>query len=79
MVASNIEQLYHEHIKPLPMADRLRLVEMIAKDAAEGHPAAADQPRSILELEGLGAELWQGVDPQQYVNSLRKEWDHGIS
>jgi len=32
--------------------------------------------RSILELEGLGAEIWAGVDAQQYVNELRNDWDH---
>jgi hypothetical protein len=34
------------------------------------------QHRSLLELEGLGAEIWQGIDAQDYVNELRKEWDH---
>lgn len=38
-------------------------------------PAAADAKRSILALEGLGAEIWQGVDPQAYVDGLRSEWD----
>ena len=32
--------------------------------------------RSILELRGLGKEIWQDVDAQKYVDSLRKEWDH---
>ncbi len=34
--------------------------------------------RSILELRGLGKEIWQGVDAQKYVDSLREEWiiDH---
>lgn len=32
--------------------------------------------RSILELEGLGAEIWAGVDAKQYVDELRNEWDH---
>jgi len=32
--------------------------------------------RSILELEGLGAEIWAGVDAKQYVDELRDEWDH---
>lgn len=27
--------------------------------------------RSLLELEGLGAEIWEGVDAQEYVNELR--------
>lgn len=35
----------------------------------------ADQPakptRSLSELRGLGKELWQGVDAQEYVNELR--------
>lgn len=31
--------------------------------------------RSILELEGLGAEVWDGVDPNQYVAELRDEWE----
>lgn len=30
--------------------------------------------RSILELEGLGADIWEGVDPKQYVKELRDEW-----
>jgi hypothetical protein len=34
------------------------------------------RPHSLLELEGLGAELWHGVDAQEYVDELRREWDH---
>ncbi len=30
---------------------------------------------SILNLEGLGREIWRGVDPKDYVNQLRGEWD----
>lgn len=33
--------------------------------------------RSIMELQGLGREVWQGVDPEKYINELRDEWkDH---
>jgi excisionase family DNA binding protein len=44
-------------------------------------PPAAAEPtasprRSIMELHGLGAEIWAGIDAQEYVNELRKEWDH---
>ena len=31
--------------------------------------------RSILELRGLGKEIWQGVNAQTYVDRLREEWD----
>ncbi|HEX9751804.1 MAG TPA: hypothetical protein VGB22_11045 [candidate division Zixibacteria bacterium] len=30
--------------------------------------------RSILSLEGLGSEIWRGVDPVNYVRELRDEW-----
>ena len=69
MSSSKIEKLYAEQIKPLPAAERVQLLAVIARDLAPG----AGQPRSILELEGLGAEIWQGVDAQQYVDELRAE------
>jgi AbrB family looped-hinge helix DNA binding protein len=26
-------------------------------------------------LRGLGADIWEGVDPVEYVRALRREWD----
>lgn len=74
MVTSSIEELYERHVKPLPAAERLRLVAMIAQDLAS-HPTEKPE-RSIMELHGLGKEIWEGIDAQEYVNELRKEWDH---
>ena len=31
--------------------------------------------RSLKELQGLGKEIWEGVDAQEYINELRNEWD----
>jgi hypothetical protein len=36
----------------------------------------ARRQHSILELEGLGKELWQGIDVDQYLN---KDVIHGMS
>jgi hypothetical protein len=33
------------------------------------------QQRSLSELRGLGKEIWEGIDAQEYVNQLRREWD----
>jgi hypothetical protein len=30
---------------------------------------------NILSLEGLGKEVWEGVDPRKYVRELRDEWN----
>jgi len=29
---------------------------------------------SIVELEGLGADIWKGVDAQEYVHRERESW-----
>jgi AbrB family looped-hinge helix DNA binding protein len=29
-------------------------------------------------LRGLGSEIWQGIDPVEYVRELRREWDDRI-
>jgi plasmid stability protein len=35
----------------------------------------APEPLSILELQGLGKELWQGVDAASHVERERASWD----
>ncbi|NOT55364.1 MAG: hypothetical protein HOP18_12220 [Deltaproteobacteria bacterium] len=76
MSTTTAEQLYEQQIKLLPVTERLRLVAIIAHDLAAPTVAEEPRPRSLLELEGVGAEIWEGIDAQQYVNALRKEWDH---
>jgi hypothetical protein len=36
---------------------------------------AKDHKNSILELYGLGRDLWKGIDPDEYVRSLREGWE----
>jgi hypothetical protein len=51
---------------------RTLLESLVRPENVQGVP----RQRSLLELEGLGAEIWRGIDAQDYVNELRKEWDH---
>lgn len=38
--------------------------------------ALKDQkPLSILDLRGLGKEIWKGVDPAEYIRKERESWD----
>lgn len=32
-------------------------------------------PLSILELRGLGKEIWRGIDPAEHVERERRSWD----
>lgn len=31
-------------------------------------------PLSIMDLKGLGKEVWEGVDPAAYVDEERRSW-----
>jgi hypothetical protein len=31
--------------------------------------------RRLSELRGLGKEIWQDIDAQEYVDQIRDEWD----
>lgn len=93
-IVDEVEAIYEQHIKKLSVAARLHLLAKVAQDLVAQSPNAptknltsglvASVPdvtmhtRSLLELEGLGAEIWQGVDAQEYVNQLRSEWDHRL-
>jgi hypothetical protein len=71
-----LKQLYEREIKSLPPSERLKLVALIASELAREIEESARPKRSLMELHGLGAEIWQGIDAQEYVNKLRAEWDH---
>ncbi len=63
-----------EEVRALSVAERKRLISAIIDTLSE--PAETlPKKRSILEFEGVGAEMWQGIDAQEYVNKLRGEWD----
>jgi len=34
-----------------------------------------EEPLSILELRGLGKEVWRGVDAAEHVERERRAWD----
>ncbi len=70
-MSATTKNIYDEHIKPLSREQRLRLLDILRNELENGDD---DRKRhSILELHGLGKEIWHGVDPNQYVRNLRDE------
>ena len=56
-------------LSPSERKELLRLLqEIIAVD--DGQTPAT----SLRDLRGLGKEVWQGIDAQEYINELRDEW-----
>ena len=65
---------YHEILsraqKELTQAEQMQLVDELSQ-----HAARSSARHSILELEGLGKHLWEGINPDEYVRKERDSWD----
>lgn len=63
----------YERIKRRAAAERRSIsgevVHLLDKAVAESTPV------SILELRGLGREVWRGVDADEHVRREREAWD----
>lgn len=60
-------------VETLTPDEQLRLLEELA--VLVRRRMSPKTRRSIMELEGLGKEMWQGIDAQEYVNQERAEWN----
>ena len=78
--------MYHGFgLMPIPYEDILRNVESLSRteqlrlmsELAEYLRAHAgpESRTSILALQGLGKEIWKGIDAQEYVDRERAAWN----
>lgn len=82
MTAVTVEARYESYpyvVSTWVIRDVERLLDVTATSSAVSMVGLTPQPQirkqSILELEGLGKEVWAGVDITQYIDELRDEWD----
>jgi hypothetical protein len=69
MAASSYESVL-QMAEALSRDEQLRLIQELM------WPHRAPERTSVLELYGLGAEIWHEMDAQEYVNRERSSW-HG--
>ncbi|MDA0735335.1 MAG: hypothetical protein O2909_12205 [Chloroflexi bacterium] len=48
---------------------------LLARRDLDSIKPAGKQLHSILELRGLGKEIWEGIDAQEYVDQERNSWN----
>ena len=65
-----------EMSRQLAMPEQLRLLEDLTKvvRCRISNTPQKKKTYSIMELEGLGSEIWQDMDAQEYVNQERASW-----
>jgi hypothetical protein len=62
-----------EKAQSLDVAEQLRLLEAIATTLRE--KLATTTMHSLTELQGLGKDIWAGIDAQAYVARERAAWN----
>jgi hypothetical protein len=53
--------------------EQLQLLADIA--AVLRQQVTAEPQHSIMELKGLGKEVWEGIDVEKYIDKERNSWD----
>ncbi len=62
-----------QRAQKLTSEEQLKLVEELATIIRRR--IMSHDRRSILELQGLGKEIWQGVDTEAYIDQERASWN----
>lgn len=60
-------------VRSLELHDQVRLLEELA--AIVRYKVEAWPKHSILELKGLGKEIWQDIDVEKYIEEERNSWE----
>jgi len=60
-------------VEALSEAEQLRLVAQLS--ARLRRHTSTESSTSILDLQGLGRDIWRGQDAQDYVNHERSSWN----
>jgi len=75
--AQTLEHLCREIIQ-MEVESRIRAIELIQYSLEQSAARAESTPRKrgrLSELEGLGKEIWEGIDVDQYIREERDSWD----
>jgi hypothetical protein len=71
MSTTEYEKVLHR-VYHLTAAERLRL---LADLSTLVQPGVIPQSRSVMELQGLGKDIWSDVDPEDYIEEERASWN----
>ncbi len=62
-----------DQVEKLNQSEQLLLLEQIA--VLIRRKTTVKTRRSILELQGMGKEIWKNIDAQDYIDKERESWN----
>jgi hypothetical protein len=72
MSADQYDDILKRAQNELSAEEQQKLVDELSQHAGRTN---GNVRHSILDLEGLGKEIWRGVDPDEFVAEERDSWD----
>ena len=72
-MATDLSREILKQLEQLPPDEQLQILAEVQRRSE--NRSTTPGSRSILELEGLGAELWREVEAQEYVRRERDSWN----
>ena len=60
-------------IESLTLDEQMQLMQELA--LIVNYPTPEKSKRNLMELEGLGQDIWQGIDAREYVDRERQSWN----
>jgi hypothetical protein len=61
--------------RQLPTDELLLLMQELAALVRQQITTKEEPPHSFLEIEGLGKEVWEGIDVEKYIEEERNSWE----
>jgi predicted RNase H-like HicB family nuclease len=76
---ANIRESIRQYLKSLEVSSGSVPRVRVHKVRIEEPPRTSQEPQvseidPILQLSGLGREVWEGIDPDEYVRRERESW-----
>jgi hypothetical protein len=69
-----IERIVND-IKILDDYAKLEILEKLVKLIRNSKPSKLKKERSLLDLQGLGKEVWEDVNADEYIDTERNSWN----
>ncbi|BAY31803.1 hypothetical protein NIES2107_36890 [Nostoc carneum NIES-2107] len=71
---SSYQEVLHQ-AQSLTYEEQICLIEDLSRLIRQQMTMKSQAKRSILKLRGLGKEIWNRIDAQEYVNEERDSWN----
>ncbi len=74
-MSNSTYRLILDQAQSLTVEEQLQLIEDLIARIRETNQIKPKPRHSIMELKGLGKEVWQAIDVDQYIEEERASWD----